>query len=112
MSSGGPGSESTVRVRGVGTNGDSRPLYVIDGSISMTGISYLNPEDIESMEILKDGASTAIYGARAGNGVILVTTKKGQGNGRINYQFQTSVQSFKKFPEVMNAQQFYEYYTE
>lgn len=112
MSSGGPGSESTVRVRGVGTNGDSRPLYVIDGSISMTGISYLNPEDIESMEILKDGASTAIYGARAGNGVILVTTKKGQGNGRINYQFQTSIQSFKKFPEVMNAQQFYEYYTE
>ena len=112
MSSGGPGSESTVRIRGVGTNGDSRPLYVIDGSISMSGISNLNPEDIESMEVLKDGASTAIYGARAGNGVILVTTKRGQGDGRINYQFQTSLQSFKNLPEVMNAQQFYEYFTE
>ena len=111
-SSGAPGSEGTVRIRGVGTNGESRPLYVVDGSISSTGISNLNPDDIESMEILKDGASTAIYGARAGNGVILVTTKRGQGEGRIQYQLQTSIQSFKKMPDVMNAQEFYDYYLE
>lgn len=112
MSSGVPGSEGTVRVRGVGTNGNSRPLYVIDGSISRDGISNLNPEDIESMEILKDGASTAIYGARAGNGVILVTTKKGKGEGRITYQLQQSVNTFGRLPEVMNAQEFYDYYSE
>ena len=112
MSSGSPGSEGTVRIRGVGTNGNSRPLYVIDGSISREGISNLNPEDIESMEILKDGASTAIYGARAGNGVILVTTKRGQSDGRISYQFQASLNSFAKLPDVMNAQEFYDYYVE
>ncbi|MBQ9172270.1 MAG: TonB-dependent receptor [Bacteroidales bacterium] len=112
MSSGAPGSEGTVRIRGVGTNGNSRPLYVIDGSISRNGISNLNPEDIESMEILKDGASTAIYGARAGNGVILVTTKRGSGDGRISYQFQTSLNTFGRLPEVMNSQEFYDYYLE
>lgn len=112
MSSGSPGSEGTVRIRGVGTNGNSRPLYVIDGSISREGIANLNPEDIESMEILKDGASTAIYGARAGNGVILVTTKRGQSDGRISYQLQTSLNTFAKLPEVMNAQEFYDYYVE
>ena len=112
MSSGSPGSEGTVRIRGVGTNGNSRPLYVIDGSISRNGIANLNPEDIESMEILKDGASTAIYGARAGNGVILVTTKRGQSDGRISYQLQTSLNSFAKLPDVMNAQEFYDYYVE
>ncbi|MBQ9713095.1 MAG: TonB-dependent receptor plug domain-containing protein [Bacteroidales bacterium] len=112
MSSGSPGSEGTVRIRGVGTNGNSRPLYVIDGSISRNGISNLNPEDIESMEILKDGASTAIYGARAGNGVILVTTKRGSGDGRISYQLQTSLNTFGRLPEVMNSQEFYDYYLE
>ena len=74
--SAGPGGQPTVRIRGIGSNGSSDPLYVIDGRIARS-IRGIDPNDIESMEVLKDGASAAIYGASAGNGVILITTKKG-----------------------------------
>ena len=70
-----PGGQPTVRIRGIGSNGSSDPLYVIDGRIARS-IRGIDPNDIESMEVLKDGASAAIYGASAGNGVILITTKK------------------------------------
>ncbi len=85
--SGQPGSAATIRVRGFTTFGNNNPLWVVDGVVvDAGGISYLNQSDIESIEVLKDASSQAIYGARAAAGVILVTTKKGvQGAPRINY---------------------------
>ena len=78
-SSGQPGAKSMIRIRGIGTINNSEPLYVIDGMpTNQDGMESVNPNDIESMEVLKDAASGAIYGARAANGVILVTTKKGK----------------------------------
>ncbi len=77
-SSGQPGASARVRVRGVGTINNSEPLYIVDGMPIGGGIDYLNPSDIQSIEVLKDAASGAVYGARAANGVILVTTKSGQ----------------------------------
>ena len=85
--SGQPGSQSMIRVRGTGTIHDTNPLYIIDGMpADQYGLESVNPYDIESIEVLKDAASGAIYGARAANGVILVTTKKGKkGKAQINY---------------------------
>ena len=74
--SGQPGAASRIRVRGIGSVNDSNPLYIVDGMPIEGGFDYINPSDIESIEVLKDAASGAIYGARAANGVILVTTKK------------------------------------
>lgn len=105
-----PGASPTIRIRGVSSNGSSDPLYVIDGRIG--SISGIDPNDIESMEVLKDGASAAIYGAEAGNGVIIVTTKKGKGNGKITYDYQYTSQSPAKVPHVMNSEQYIDYYSE
>jgi len=83
--SGQPGEDFKVTVRGLGTIGDSAPLYVIDG-IAGGDINVLNPSDIESIDVLKDAASAAIYGARAANGVILVTTRQGKsGKPQLSY---------------------------
>lgn len=106
-----PGSSSTVRIRGIGSNGDCPPLYVVDGRIA-SDINGIDPNDIESIEVLKDAASAAIYGAQAGNGVILVTTKKGKGKGTITYNLQLASQSVAKTPKVMNSEQYIDYYTE
>ncbi len=106
-----PGASPSVRIRGVSSNGSSDPLYVVDGRIA-SDIGGIDPNDIESMEVLKDGASAAIYGAAAGNGVILITTKKGKGNGKITYDFQYTSQSLGKVPEVMNAQEYKDYFLE
>jgi len=111
MGSAAPGSSPTVRVRGVASNGSSSPLYVVDGRIA-GGIGNLDPNDIESMEVLKDGASAAIYGAQAGNGVILITTKKGKGNGKITYEYQMTRQSLGHTPKVLNSEEFIQYYVE
>ena len=110
-SSGKPGSTPNIQVRGIGSNGSSAPLFVIDGRVS-TSAGNLEPNDIESMEILKDGASAAIYGAAAGNGVILITTKKGKGSGKISYDMQVASQSLAKVPHVMNSEEFIQYYDE
>ena len=83
----------------------------MDGRIA-SDIGGIDPNDIESMEVLKDGASAAIYGAAAGNGVVLITTKKGKGNGKITYDFQYTSQSLGKVPEVMNAAQYKEFFLE
>ncbi len=107
--SAGPGGQPTIRIRGIGSNGSSDPLYVIDGRIAKS-IRGIDPNDIESMEILKDGASAAIYGASAGNGVILITTKKGKGQGKIQYDMQLTRQSIKTVPELMNSEDFISYY--
>lgn len=106
-----PGASPSVRIRGIGSNSTTEPLYVVDGRIA-SGIAGIDPNDIESMEVLKDGASAAIYGAQAGNGVVLITTKKGQGSGKITYDFQRTVQSVAHIPKVMNAEQYIDYYTE
>ena len=103
--SGQPGSKSMIRIRGIGTINDSNPLYIIDGMpTDQDGMESVNPGDIESIEVLKDAASGAIYGARAANGVILVTTKKGKmGKASINYNFSYGWQSAWKKRDVTGA---------
>lgn len=86
-----PGAGSTVRVRGYGSLGNNNPLYVIDG-IPRTGMDNINPNDIESMTVLKDASSSAIYGSRAANGVIVVTTKRGKaGQPTLNFDVRQAV---------------------
>ena len=106
-SSGQPGAGSQVRIRGIGTTNNSDPLYVVDGMPISGGIDYLNPRDIQSIEVLKDAASGAIYGARAANGVILVTTKSGKSQKMsVTYDFSYGVQSPWKHRSVLNAAQY------
>jgi len=112
QTSGAPGKSSTVRVRGFSSNSASNPLYVVDG-LRTSDIGAIDPTNIESLEVLKDAASAAIYGAQAGNGVILITTKKGQaGFGKINYDFQYVNNSLARIPKVMNASEYINYMTE
>lgn len=107
-----PGSSPTIRVRGYSSNVSSDPLYVVDG-VRLSDISGIDPNDIESMEVLKDAASAAIYGAEAGNGVVLITTKKGKaGQGKITYDFQFSSQSLANIPKMLNAEEYIEYMME
>src|SRR5690606_980389 len=77
--SGAPGAGTRITIRGLGTINNSNPLYIVDG-VAVGNIDYLNPSDIESINVLKDAASAAIYGSRAANGVVLVTTVKGRRN--------------------------------
>jgi len=107
-SSGQPGSGSTIRVRGITSRGNSDPLWVVDGVVvDNGGINYLNPSDIESMEVLKDAASQAIYGARAAAGVILVTTKKGkQGKMSVSYNGYAGLSSPSQKVDLTNASQY------
>lgn len=107
QSSGAPGAASQVRIRGIGSINDSQPLYVVDGLTISGGIDYLNPNDIERIEVLKDAASGAVYGARAANGVILVTTRKGhEGDAVINYDFSYGMQNVWRKPSVLNATEY------
>ena len=109
LNSGQPGSGATVRIRGIGTVNDSNPIYVVDGVIT-DNINFLSPNDIESMEVLKDASSTAIYGSRGANGVILVSTKSGAGKGRseISYDGYVGWQTSTKMLNVMKSKQFLE----
>ncbi len=102
---GSPGGGLSVRIRGTGTNSNSDPLYIVDG-MSTGGIEFLNPGDIESIEILKDAASAAIYGAEAANGVVLITTKSGKigGESTVSYEFYYGVQNPWKKIEVLDAE--------
>jgi TonB-dependent starch-binding outer membrane protein SusC len=110
--SGSPGADIKVQIRGAGTNGNAEPLYVVDG-IRTGGIDYLTPSDIESIEILKDAASAAIYGSDAANGVVLITTKKGKkGAGEITYDGYYGVQNASHYTELMNPQEYINYYQE
>lgn len=106
--SGMPGSGAKVRIRGTTSiNKSSDPLYVIDGIISSSGLDGLNPQDIQSMEILKDASSTAIYGSRGANGVILVTTRSGEeGRARVTFNAKIGLSSVRKDYDLLNA---YEY---
>ena len=112
QSSAAPGSSPTVRVRGYSSNSSSEPLYVVDG-VRLSDISGIDPATIASMEILKDAASAAIYGAEAGNGVVLITTKKGKaGQGKISYDFQWTDESLARIPKMLSAQEYKQYMME
>ena len=106
QASGQPGEGFKVNIRGMGTIGDADPLYVIDG-VAGGSLNALNPADIESIDVLKDAASAAIYGARAANGVILVTTKQGkEGRAVASYDGYYGWQFIAKMPNLVNAQQY------
>ena len=112
QSSAAPGSSPTVRVRGYSSNVSSNPLYVVDG-VRLSDISGIDPSTIASMEILKDAASAAIYGAEAGNGVVLISTKKGKaGQGKISYDFQWTDESLARVPKMLNSEQYIQYMSE
>lgn len=106
--SGQPGSSATIRVRGITTFGNNEPLWVVDGVVvDAGGIGYLNQSDIASIEVLKDAASQAIYGARAATGVILVTTKKGKsGKISVNYNGYTGISAPARKLDLLNATQY------
>lgn len=107
QTSGQPGADSKVIIRGAGTVNDSNPLYIVDGMPVGGGIDYLNPSDIESVEVLKDAASAAVYGSRGANGVILVTTKSGQkGRATVNYDFSYGWQNPWRKRAVLNATEY------
>ena len=106
QSSSQPGKGYKVYIRGIGTTGDSSPLYVIDG-VAGGDINAINPNDIESIDVLKDAASAAIYGSRAANGVILVTTKQGkEGKIELSYNGAIGWSNAYKRPQLLNAQQY------
>ncbi len=112
--SGAPGKGSEIRVRGMSSNsGNLGPLLIVDG-LKVDNIQYLDPEMIESMEILKDAASAAIYGAQAGNGVVLITTKNGSKSkdGTIFYNGQWGLSSLSRDLKVLNADQYIRYYND
>ena len=104
--SGQPGEAPTVRIRGAGTTGNAAPLYVVDGMV-VGGIDFLNPGDIESIDVLKDAASAAIYGARAANGVVLITTKSGtKGQMNVTYSGYQGIQNVANRLEMLDADQY------
>ena len=112
QSSAAPGSSPTIRVRGYSSNSSSEPLFVVDG-VRLGDISGIDPSTIASMEILKDAASAAIYGAEAGNGVVLITTKKGKpGQGKISYDFMFTDESLARIPKMLNSEQYIQYMDE
>jgi len=105
--SGQPGAGMVVNIRGVGTAGNSNPLYVVDGVVVDNGIGYLDPSSIERIDVLKDASAAAIYGARAANGVVLVTTKKGvDGKMNVSLNSYTGFQYAYKKLDLLNSQQY------
>lgn len=107
ISSGTPGTDPTIRIRGLGTINDNDPLLVIDGIPTSDGLNQLNPNDIESIQVLKDASSTAIYGSRGANGVIIITTKKGEaGKSVINFDAYYGVQQATNLVDMLNASEF------
>jgi TonB-linked SusC/RagA family outer membrane protein len=112
VSSGGePGAGAVVRIRGYASGGNNNPLYIVDG-VPTTEANQFNPNDIESMQVLKDGAAMSIYGSRASNGVIIVTTKQGRA-GRLNFGYDgyvgTSIVTDKMMPDLLNTTQYLDY---
>jgi TonB-linked SusC/RagA family outer membrane protein len=107
--SGQPGDQVSIRIRGIGTNGDAEPLYIIDGlPMSGAGTDFLNSNDVESIEVLKDAASAAIYGARGANGVILITTKSGKKDTKmvVSYDGYYGVQNPWRKLRLLDSQEY------
>ncbi len=113
QSTGQPGEGVAVRIRGVGTINDNNPLFIIDGIPTKDGINFLAATDIESITVLKDAASAAIYGARSANGVIVITTKSGKkGKAQFNYSGYAGYQTHGKLPKMLNTAEYVELYNE
>ena len=111
IANGAPGFDATIRIRGISTVNDANPLFVVDGVVS-TSISNISPSDIESIEVLKDASTAAIYGSLGSNGVIMVTTKKGKaGNVVVNLDSYYGVQYSNARYNLMNNAQYKEYAT-
>ena len=104
---GAPSGSATVRIRGIGTLNNNDPLYIIDGVPTKAGMHELNGNDIESIQVLKDAASASIYGSRAANGVIIITTKKGkEGKVRVDFDGSIAIQTYAHKMDVLNAKEF------
>ena len=104
---GSPSGAATVRIRGIGTLNNNDPLYIIDGVPTKAGMHELNGNDIESIQVLKDAASASIYGSRAANGVIIITTKGGkEGKVKVDFDASVSAQSYVNRMQVLNAEEF------
>ncbi len=113
QTSGAPGAGIKVRIRGIGTINNNDPLYIVDGIPTKDIAGILNPEDIESITVLKDAASAAIYGARAGNGVIIIKTKKGkQGKTSLSYNFYSGFQTHGALTPMTNTNEYLEIFNE
>ena len=107
QNSGAPGGDVSIRIRGVGTINDASPLYVIDGVPVNGGMWYINPADVETIDVLKDASATAIYGSRGANGVVIVTTKQArEGKTEINLDYSYGIQKTAKTFDMMNASQY------
>lgn len=106
VSDGIPGGSVKIRIRGTNSiNKSNEPLYVVDGMVRESGLEGINPEDIQSMQILKDASSTAIYGSRGANGVVIITTKSGvKGQSSITFDTSIGFSEATRLPEKMNAQ--------
>lgn len=105
-----PGGGTMVRIRGFGTVNNNSPLYIIDGVPTQGTLNQINPNDIESMQVLKDASSASIYGARAANGVVIITTKKGKpGESNINFDYYTGSQRPDKMLNLLNTQELGQY---
>ncbi len=104
---GNPSGASTVRIRGIGTLNNNDPLYIIDGVPTKGGMHELNSADIESIQVLRDASAASIYGSRAGNGVIIITTKKGkEGKTRVNFDSYVTTARYGKVIDMLNTKQF------
>ncbi len=111
MSSGSPGDVTTLRIRGFSTIRNNDPLYVIDGVPTTTGLSLINPNDIESLQVLKDASASSIYGSRAANGVVIITTKKGKsGEPKFSFDMYLGSQNVSNLPRMLNAQEYGDVY--
>jgi TonB-linked SusC/RagA family outer membrane protein len=107
ISSGVPGTDATIQIRGIGTINDNDPLLVIDGFPTDAGLNQINMNDVESIQILKDASATAIYGSRGANGVVIITTKKGTANkSSVNIDYYYGIQQATNIPKMLNASQF------
>jgi TonB-linked SusC/RagA family outer membrane protein len=101
-----PGSPATIRIRGIGTLNNNDPLFVIDGVPTKKGMHELNPNDIESLQVLKDASAASIYGSRAANGVIIITTKKAKSNRmRIDFDFSATYQQYENHLDMLNTRE-------
>ena len=106
QATGAPGDPIDIRIRGVGTIGNNSPLFVVDG-IPSTNFSFINPQEIESMTVLKDASAAAIYGSRAAGGVVLITTKKGKvGTTALDVNYFNGIQQATNLPTMLNSQQY------
>lgn len=110
VDSGKPGDNVTIRVRGVGSINDSNPLVVIDGVPTDLGLNAINMADVDRVDVLKDASATAIYGSRGANGVVMITTRRGEsGKGKLSFSGNWAIQQITNQPEMLNAQQYAAY---